>query len=207
MVHPMTVEHIGTTVPASHGFAQRRQAILAQLEELHRDEGAAVLDGGSYDRRPIDKLRAELESIDAAEGEAVRREHASRASAAATLRAEQAGKLIAFEQQRLDALDVAEKSARDLCSALEEARFCAGAIQRLAAWLEIRRPVPVLDHDNRISRRLSAALKPLTGVGQKYGHLTFREALPQERGPWREGEADLMREYLPQKTEDTTNGN
>lgn len=205
----MQIDSPATTpaAPAVHDFAERRRVILARLDELAADEGASVLDGRAYDRKVIDRLRAELESLDAAEGVAVRREHAARAADAAVLRADQTRKLLAAEDARLDALDRADRAARDLCAALIDARTHAGDVHKLSAWLEIRRPVPVLDHDNRISRRLSAALKPLTGHGLKYGHLTFREALPQERGPWREGEAAMMREFLPLTIEGTTNGN
>lgn len=205
----MQIESPATTpaAPAVHDFAERRRVILARLDELAIEEGAAMLDGGKFNRAPVDRLRAELEAIDAAEGESVRREHTARAADAAVLRAEQSRKMLAFEQQRLDALDVAERAAHDLCRALEEAKFCADTIHKLGVALELRRALPMLDFSNRISRRLSHALKPLTGVGLKYGHLTFREALSQERGPWREGEAKLMREFLPTVNEDTTNGN
>ncbi|MDN2579192.1 hypothetical protein [Aquibium sp. ELW1220] len=205
----MDVDQIATTAaaPAVHDFMERRRTILARLDELRHDEGAAVLDGGKYDRKPIDRLRAELESLDAAEGEASRREQAARAGAAAALRAEQRSQMLAFEQQRLDAIDVAERAAHDLCRALEEARFCAGAIHKLGVTLDLPRAMPMLDHDNRISRRLSHVLKPLMGVGWRYGAIEFHSPLPHEMGPWRDAEAALMAPYLPPKSEDMPNGN
>lgn len=204
----MNTDQIATTAaaPASHGFMERRRAILARLDELRHDEGAAVLDGGTYDRKVIDRLRAELESLDAAEGEAARREQAARDADAAALRADRMAKMHIVEEQRLTALERAEKAAHDLCDALKEARSRAGEVHSLGVALGLPRAMPALDHDNRISRRLSHALKPLTGLGWRYGAIEFHAPLMHETGPWRDAEADLMRPYLPQQ-EDTSNAN
>lgn len=202
----MNVDQIATTAaaPAVHDFAERRRAIQDRLDALLAEEGEAVLDGRTFNRAPIDRLRAELESLDAAEGVAVRRADAALAADEATRRAVWSRQMLVAEAARLDAIDRAERAARDLCDALVEARAQAMEIHRLAVALKMPRALPALDHDARLSRRLSHVLKPVCTAGLRFGQLTFREALAQEHGPWRDAEAAMMMHFLP-RNEDTSN--
>lgn len=189
-----TIETTATPVP---DFMARRTGIMNRLEELSREEGAALLDGKPFNRAKTDKLKAELEALDAAEGEASRRDAEKAATEAARVRKERLAALGKAEDARLAALDRAEAAARELVNALVAAEKAKADVLAIHSQLGGKPIMALLDHDNRVSRRLSAVMKPLTGLTRRYGQIEFRESLPHERGPWRASEAELVAPYLP----------
>jgi hypothetical protein len=190
----MQIESATTPVP---DFTGRRMAILNRLEELSREEGSALLDGKPFNRAKTDKLKAELEALDSAEGEASRRGAEKAAIEAARLRKERLAGLTAAEDARLAAVDRAEAAARELADALVAAEKAKGEVLAINSQLGGKPIMALLDHETRLSRRLSAVLAQLTGLRGRYGHITTKEALPHERGPWRDSEAALVAPYLP----------
>lgn len=184
------------TTPA-HDFMARRASLAARIEEMRAAEGAALLDGEKFNRAPLDRLRAELEALDAAEGEASRRDAEKAAIEAARLRKERLAALSNAEDARLAAIDRAEAAARELADALVAAEKAKAEVLAIHSQLGGKPIMALLDHSNRISRRLSAVMKPLTGLTRRFGQVEFRESLPHERGPWRDSEAALVAPYLP----------
>lgn len=183
------------TTPA-HDFMARRASLAASIEEMRAAEGAALLDGEKFNRAPLDRLRAELEALDAAEGEASRRDAEKAAIEAARLRKERLAALVKAEDARLAALSNAEAAARELCDALVAAEKAKGEVLAINSQLGGKPIMALLDHSNRVSRRLSAIMGPVSGLTRRYGQIEFRESLPQERGPWRDSEAALVAPFL-----------
>lgn len=189
----MQIESATTPGP---DFMGRRMAILNRLEELSREEGSALLDDKPFNRAKTDKLKAELEALDSAEGEASRRDAEKAAIEAARLRKERLAALANAEDARLAAVDRAEAAARELCDALVAAEKAKADVLAIHLQLGGKPIMALLDHSNRISRRLSAALARLTGLRGRYGHITTKEAQMHERGPWRDSEAALVAPFL-----------
>lgn len=197
-------KHIETTAPASMDFMARRMALMARIEELVQEEGAALLDGKSFNRVPLDRRRAELEALDAAEGESVRRDDARQAIADAERRKVLTAALATAEEQRLAAIDRAERAAREMADALVAARKAAQELVAIGSQLG-RRPViqlAALDHDDRLSRHLSFVLRPVTGLRRRFGSIPFPEANHHYGKPWRASEADLVGPYLNPENKD-----
>lgn len=190
----MQIESATTPVP---DFTGRRMAILNRLEELSREEGAALLDSKPFNRAPLDRAKAELEALDSAEGEASRRDAEKAAIEAARLRKERLAALSNAEDARLAAIDRAEAAARELSEALVAAEKAKADVLAIHLQLGGKPIMALLDHETRLSRRLSHVLAPLTGLRGRYGHITTKEAQMHERGPWRDSEAALVAPYLP----------
>lgn len=190
------MQTIETAAPAAPDFLSRRLGIMARLEELSREEGAALLDGKPYSRAKADKLKAELEALDSAEGEAARRDAEKQAIEAARLRKERLAALAKAEDTRLAAIDRAEAAARELCDALIGAEKAKTEVLAINSQLGGKPILALLDHADRLSRRLSAVLKPLTGLRGRYGQIETKEALQHEHGPWRASEAELVAPFL-----------
>lgn len=190
----MQIESAATPV---HDFMGRRMSLIARIEEMRAAEGAALLDGEKFNRALLDRLRAELEALDAAEGEASRRNAEKAAIEAARLRKERLAALAKAEDARLAAIDRAEAAARELCDALIAAEKAKAEVLAINSQLGGKPIMALLDHADRLSRRLSHRLSPLTGLNRRFGQVEFRESLPQERGPWRAAEAALVAPYLP----------
>jgi len=189
----MQIETTATSVP---DFMARRTAILNRLEELNREEGSALLDGKPFNRAKTDKLKAELEALAAAEGEASRRDAEKAAIEAARLRKERLAGLVKAEDERLAAIGRAEAAARELADALVAAEKAKGEVLAIHSQLGGKPIMALLDHSNRLSRRLSAIMGPVSGLTRRYGQIEFRESLPHERGPWRDSEAALVAPFL-----------
>ncbi|TIX97811.1 MAG: hypothetical protein E5V22_31400 [Mesorhizobium sp.] len=98
-----------------------------------------------------------------------------------------------MEENRLEAVDRAEKAARDLCDALKEVRARSADGTRLLRALGVH-PAVLLDtyeSEFRMSLRFAAAIKPLVGLGRRFGQITFPEGRSPYDKPWRAEEQAL----------------
>ncbi|MER9330215.1 hypothetical protein [Mesorhizobium sp. M0488] len=95
--------------------------------------------------------------------------------------------LTVVEENRLAAVDRAEKAARDLVENLKEVRARAADVARLLRALGSG-SLALEETENRMSWRLTAALKPLTGFGRRYGQIVTPEARSPFNDPWRAAE-------------------
>lgn len=192
------------TSPAPMDFLGRRMALMARIEELAQEEGAALLDGKPFNRGPLGKLRAELEALNAAEGESFRRVSERQAIETAERRKVLLAALSKAEEQRLEAIDRAEAAAREMTDALVAARKAAGDLVAINSQLG-RRPILQIaapDHDDRLASYLSAVLRPMTGLRRRFGALHFPETDKRFGGPWRASEAALVGPYLNPRNKD-----
>ncbi|PTE11544.1 hypothetical protein [Mesorhizobium helmanticense] len=168
-------------------LARRRTTTETRIATLRQARGVAMLDAKSFDSRELTALETELEAIEAAEGEAVRRERDQAAAAEQERLANLRKTLTIVEENRLEAVDRAEKAARDLCDALKEVRARSADATKLLRSLGVRPAVQldVYESEFRLSLRFAAALKPLVGLRRRYGQIAFPEArTPYDKG-WR----------------------
>lgn len=174
-------------------ISTRRTEAETRLAELRQMQGIALLDDQEFDHGPLDAVEKELAALDAAEGEAVRRQREQAAAAEQERLANLRETLAIVEENRLEAVDRAEKAARDLCDALKEVRARSADATRLLRALGVRPAVllDVFETEFRMSLRLAAAIKPLVGLGRRFGQITFPEGRSPYDKPWRSEEQAL----------------
>lgn len=174
-------------------IAARRQEAETRLTELRQMQGIALLDDTEFDHSPLHAVENELAALDAAEGEAVRRQREQAAAAEQERLANLRQTLAIVEEHRLEAVDRAENAARDLCDALKEVRARSADGTRLLRALGVRPAVllDVFETEFRMSLRLASAIKPLVGLGRRFGQITFPEGRSPYDKPWRAEEQAL----------------
>lgn len=168
-------------------ISTRRVEAETRLTELRQMQGIALLDDQEFDTAPLSEVERELSALDAAEGEAVRRQRVEAAAAEQQRLVNLRKTLTVVEENRLEAVDRAEKAARDLCDALKEVRARSADGTRLLRALGVRPAVllDVYELEFRMSLRFAAAIKPLVGLGRRFGQITFPEARSPYDKPWR----------------------
>ncbi|WJI63028.1 hypothetical protein NLY43_31415 [Mesorhizobium sp. C416B] len=177
-------------------FSSRKREAESRLVELKHMHGIAMLDGKPFDLAEMADVERELSGLEAAEGEAVRRE---RLEAAKTEEARLEGlrqTLIVVEEHRLEAADRAEKAARDVAEALKEFRLRSADAARLLRALGVNNVLALDETDHRMSWRLTAALKPLVGHVRRFGQIVFPEARSPYDQPWRAEEQAIAGRYI-----------
>lgn len=174
-------------------ISTRRTEAETRLAELRQMQGIALLDDQEFDHSPLDEVEKELAALDAAEGEAVRRQREEAARAEQERLANLRKTLAIVEENRLDAVDRAEKAARDLTDALKEVRARSADGTQLLRALGVHPAVQLDTYESefRLSLRLAAAIKPLVGLGRRFGQITFPEARSPYDKPWRAEEEAL----------------
>ncbi|MEI9414725.1 hypothetical protein [Mesorhizobium sp. Cs1321R2N1] len=152
-----------------------------------------MLDAKSFDSRELAALETELQAIDAAEGEAMRREREAATAAEKARRDGLRQKLERFNEDRLEAAERAEKAARDLCEAgklwIAANGDCARIVRALNATGGGAGLLDATETETRLSLMLTNVLKPLVGLRRKFGMIAFPDALGRFAGNWREIEA------------------
>ncbi|RWM14453.1 MAG: hypothetical protein EOR73_26560 [Mesorhizobium sp.] len=174
-------------------FMERRATVEGRLTTLRQARGVAMLDGARFDARELTALESELDALNEAEGENTRRQRQEAARAEQERLANLRKTLTVVEENRLEAVDRAEKAARDLCDALNEVRARSADGTRLLRALGVRPAVllDVFETEFRMSLRLAAAIKPLVGLGRRFGQITFPEGRSPYDKPWRAEEQAL----------------
>lgn len=174
-------------------ISTRRTEAENRLTELKHMHDIAMLDDKPFDLAEMIDVERELSGLDAAEGEAVRRQRQEAARAEQERLANLRQTLTVVEENRLEAVDRAEKAARDLCDALKEVRARSADGTRLLRALGVRPAVllDVFETEFRMSLRLAAAIKPLVGLGRRFGQITFPEGRSPYDKPWRAEEQAL----------------
>ena len=168
-----------------------------EVERLRRLTGAALLDAGVPSpevESTLAKTRRNVEAIDDALTEQVRRERDLQQRAQDEGLAHSRSCLQAAEARRLGAVSLAEKSARELAAALLDALEATAEIEMRLNQLDVR-PRPTALALSEVERRLSARLAAvLTTVGNRprFGTLPLksRPGVNLNDG-WLEAEARL----------------
>jgi hypothetical protein len=162
-------------------IADRRTALEAEAETLHRARGSAELEGKRFDARRLATVEAALASL--GDAEAVRQERANADTArrvAAERRAIRAA-IARHETARLEALATAETAASALVAALERVLEATGEIARAAAALRTAVPVTLerTDIETRLSNLIVGALGPIRTTAQRFGVLEWFAEQPR----------------------------
>jgi hypothetical protein len=156
-------------------LAARREALTTQIRELEREQGAAVLDGRTFDARPLVDAHDELKALDSAETEAARRD---RIAAAQSLDADRAHarKEIAEERDRyVAALKRVEDHAKAITADLRVVQSAAENLASLCRRLGSPGTAFVVDPKltaDTISRLFAAELTQV-GARCSYGNLKW----------------------------------
>ncbi|TIL43646.1 hypothetical protein [Mesorhizobium sp.] len=174
-------------------ISTRRTEAETRLAELRQLQGVALLDDQDFYHAPLDEVEKELAALDAAEGEAVRRQRQEAARAEQERLANLRKTLTIVEEHRLEAVDRAEKAAHSPTDALKEVRARSADATRLLRSLGVH-PATQLDayeSEFRMSLRFATALKPLVGLRRRFGQIAFPEARTPFDQPWRTAEAAI----------------
>ncbi|MER9840325.1 hypothetical protein NKJ59_03570 [Mesorhizobium australicum] len=155
--------------------------------------GIAMLDGKEFDLDEILGIERQLSGLASAEGEQMRRQRMEAANAEAERLDNVRATLSVVEEHRLEAVERAEKAARDLCEALKEVRARAADGRHLIRALGgSGYPLEENEQEFRMAVRLSCALKPLTGIRARFGQIVFPAARAPFDNPWRDEEAKIV---------------
>ena len=177
---------------------ERRDAAVERREALRRERSAALLDSGTFSPKLDSDLAGaerEIEAVEAALNEGVRRERDLQAQAEDERFAHARSSCRLSEAKRLDAVERAEKSARELAGALRDALEAMGEIEMRLNELQVR-PLPIdLWRSRELERRLSGRLASiLTTVRNhpRFGGLPLRvRSFANPSDDWREAEERL----------------
>jgi len=192
-------------------ISERRVVAETKLTELRSARGAAVLDKKTFDPAEIASLESEIVSLDAAEGEATRRERAATQAGRRKRSGELRKELSALEATRLGEIQDMNSAARTLAETIGKhfdttSRMAdvAHLISSQSAPIPLQAPAVAL----RISARLSAVMGAVTGYRHRLGHIAWEgSSLYRAADDWRALEADLMERHLkPLIEKDTDNG-
>lgn len=171
---------------------ERRIDIESQLEILRRKRGVAMLDGKPFDAKDMTKLQDELDAINEAEGEQARREREDIARREAARIEGLKQTLREVNEQRLEAVDRAEKAARELATAFRD------VLDRSADATHIIRSLghnslhlDRYETEGRLSMRLRNALSPVTGKGNRFGQMNLPAARDPFDEPWQAAEQTI----------------
>ncbi|TIL43414.1 hypothetical protein [Mesorhizobium sp.] len=173
-------------------ISTRRTEAETRLTELKHRQGVALLDDQEFDHTPLDAVEKELAALDAAEGEAVRRQREQAAKAEEARRTALKEKLERLNQDRLDAAERAEEAARAFTEASKEwiARNadCARIVRALNKTGGGAMLLDAGETEMRLSQMLTCALKPLFGLRRKLGMIVFPDPWSRYAGEWKETE-------------------
>lgn len=175
-------------------FTDRRAKVESRLAALQQARGVAMLDAKSFDSRELTALETEMNAIEAAEGEAARRVRVAVEAAGQARIDALKEKLERRNTERLEAVERAEKAARDLCEAAKLWIAANGDCADLVRALNQMGGAGILnasETESRLGFMLSNALRPLFGLRRKLGMVTFADALTRFAGNWREAEQSI----------------
>ena len=178
---------------------QRRTEAQDRLEQLRTARGAALLDEGKFDGNAIVDAEQELQALNDAEGEEVRRQRDEDEKKRKALLVQHRRDLAAMEGDRLAALREAEAGARQVVAGIARAlavnarmATTCHAISGDSAPL----PLNAAGFVTRLAGRLSAVMASVAGHGHRLGFLEWRPAMYHERDDWAACEQKLLAPHL-----------
>jgi hypothetical protein len=179
---------------------QSREAIETRLSDLRRQRGAAALDGRKFDAGAIAAAEAELEALDDAAAERVRRARLD----ADRVRAEQATKLrtelVAAREDYLNGYSDAEESIRNFVEAVQRIEDAAIRIRKSSHGLtgdSVPLPFSPSSVESRLGTRAGSVCGTISGHRSRLGGLEWRgTSLYRPDQNWREAEAALVAKHI-----------
>jgi hypothetical protein len=157
-------------------LAERKTAAATRIAELERQAGVALLDSGDVPEEMQDEIaaqRAELISVEHAEGELVRRQREAAAAEHAARIKTWREAFAAQERKRLEAVARAHTAASHLVSSLRDALSASKEQMIIGGHLGKAPPVQLSDFDKRLSWLLSGLLAKVSGNPAKFGDMSL----------------------------------
>ncbi|SMH36075.1 hypothetical protein [Mesorhizobium australicum] len=186
----------------SDDLSTQRDAAAQRVEDLRDQRAAAALDGLEFDDSLLVAAERELDRIADAEGLRARRSREATAQALQAQRAATRLKMAKSVKRYLAAIDSAEKASREMAIALKQVREHAEELNQQATVLGIGSPAALHGNtlEERLSRRMSVAMRPLTGHTNRYGPLNWPpppDPAAHWFGSWIDAERAILKRSLP----------
>lgn len=178
----------------------KQTEIAARLVEARRERGIAVANGYKpRNNAEIAALELELDALDDAEGESVRRDReaaeAERIKQAEILKVE----LAALQRSYLQDVQEAQEHARGLAAAIGRALEGSAAMVRVAHRLtEKPAPLPlgIRDVETRFGCRLAAVMSTVPDHAHRLGANEWQPGHFKSTDDWHEAEAALLDRHV-----------
>jgi hypothetical protein len=163
-------------------LAERRVVLEAEMEELQRARGAALLDGKVFNGQRLHGVELEIATIDAAEAEWQRRQRAHEALKRAEVHDAARHGMAHALSEYLSRLEHAERTAKALGVELQMLEMHAETMRQHARTLGCGLPISLEAHEVTLahSRMLASVLRKLAGHASQdsFGALTWNSAEP-----------------------------
>jgi hypothetical protein len=180
---------------------ERRSSIEGRLGELRKERGIVALDGGKFGRQAeIDRLEADLQALDGAEGEQANRERAEAEQARLVRVDELRAELASLHEQRLASLQIAYDATRAAVSAIGAALVINARQAKVVSLLSggpVAAPLHGPDFVVRIADQLDAVLASIKGHRFRLGHFVWQTGgrYPPGRS-WADHEERILKHHL-----------
>jgi len=201
-----TTASVEPEVPQHRDWSLERQRAAIKLETLRKERGVAKLDGHAFDSALIRAAEAELDALDAAEGEAVKRERVEYEAEMERRRAAARSEVTRIEEQRLEAVKAAHTAAIDMMVALMDVQTYADKLSTTLRTLGVKSwDAPSSSTRDRLSRRLACVMGSLMTSGQQYGAIAFPEPVSTYSVEWLSDERRLLAPDIERALHETPN--
>lgn len=183
-------------------LGQRRAEAEAEVQHLKAKRGALMLDGrdAGTETARINRLEIELDALTEAEGALAERQRAEAEAKRLARLGELRSELAGLEEQRLEAIEMAELSARNLVDAINKALAANKVMAKLAHQISgTAAPMPMHQPDfvSRLSGRISGLLASIKGHGFRFGGFTwFSQGLYPASQNWAEREVACLKAHI-----------
>lgn len=189
------------TVSPQERIAARKAELLAQVDRELQARAEATIAGASFDATPLRDARAEIEALDAALAELVRRDRAAESDKADGQHREAKQKAIAQLADWVTRLDHVEAAARLMVDELIGAERVRAELQALLQRLG-HNPTLLMapDQDHRRSIHLSALLNDMTKTSW-FGEVELHVGYANAQDAWNTFERQLAANLTKQLKE------
>lgn len=192
--------------PHHRDWSLERQQAAIKLETLRKERGVARLDGQAFDNALITAAEAELDALDAAEGEAVKRERIEYEAEMKRRRSVARSEVLRLEEQRLEAVQAAHTAAIDMMVALMDIQTYADKLSTTLQTLGVSSwEAPASGTRDRLSRRLASVMGPLMTSSRQYGAIAFPEPVSTYSAEWLTDERRLLAADIERALHETPN--
>lgn len=191
-------------------IAERRQETLVKLEELKRQRGAAVMADKEFDQSKIALLENELEALDDAEAEQVRKSRETLTLERNDARDKMKGELKVLESTRLAVIQDMNIACRTMAEKIAQLLATTKMMAEVSHALTGEpAPVPLLQQNtvSRFGSRIAAIMADIPGHRNRLGSIEWVGAsLYTPADNWRLSEEKLLDGHLRPLIEGKENG-
>lgn len=183
-------------------LAARRTALEARVASLRQERAASLLAGQQTDATALQMAQVELEAVDDAGGELVRRDRAEALAGEQAERRIKSARATALLKEWVAGIDDQEAAARAFVAALRQTD--AARTELLALLFQLHGNVPLLldasEQDTRRSHGLCAVLRYKPYIG-RFGSIDLSPGMMTPETPWAVAERQLAEKITLQLSE------